>query len=560
MLIDELKRRKIIISLRPLKPNDLAANWEIKAIIENPDIFDDFFGKYPLNGIETLDDYYQYLLARKLQSLSVAISEIVHDEHKTVITALSNAARNSVKSIQYKNVIKFIDNNIDDVFHAPYAANDIRSVTLDLIAKWNPGVCSSSLEYICDHFGHYIVERFEEFERLFEQKPELFEIVFHSGKLDDVSSFWFEKVLDIWCYILNKKSSKLRSIVEKYIPILFSGVVSLAETATIDNVLHIYIQAAPFYQFLIKIRSPLANQFMPIFKNIDALLNQNICEKGASFSFTIPVGDIVENWKSLQNWEERLLALTHDRSNVDGYYHYVSRLSDKRKSNYPITNLALTNIPIDDYYTENHQLWLSFQKSVETASIFRILQETRTASDYFSLISSAIKYISETLQVKDAGMEQDVELLVSMIQIVVRNLKADTMIVHSLCYGAEMFACSFSEKLLRVFYRHLTKDREYIPSNKATLGQLFSENNDDIVNIFGLEHIKNLSFFLMKTPQTNIGDNMRNNLAHWSDLSVNALTPMHLAQLLWLFTDIMNTIFWHLLSTTLVQDESNTPK
>ena len=133
--------------------------------------------------------------------------------------------------------------------------------------------------------------------------------------------------------------------------------------------------------------------------------------------------------------EERLLALTHDRSNVDGYYHYVSRLSDKRKSNYPITNLALTNIPIDDYYTENHQLWLSFQKSVETASIFRILQETRTASDYFSLISSAIKYISETLQVKDAGMEQDVELLVSMIQIVVRNLKADTMIVHSLCYG-----------------------------------------------------------------------------------------------------------------------------
>ena len=235
MLIDELKRRKIIISLRPLKPNDLAANWEIKAIIENPDIFDDFFGKYPLNGIETLDDYYQYLLARKLQSLSVAISEIVHDEHKTVITALSNAARNSVKSIQYKNVIKFIDNNIDDVFHAPYAANDIRSVTLDLIAKWNPGVCSSSLEYICDHFGHYIVERFEEFERLFEQKPELFEIVFHSGKLDDVSSFWFEKVLDIWCYILNKKSSKLKSIVEKYIPILFSDVVSLAEKYSLQG-------------------------------------------------------------------------------------------------------------------------------------------------------------------------------------------------------------------------------------------------------------------------------------------------------------------------------------
>ena len=53
MLIDELKRRKIIISLRPLKPNDLAANWEIKAIIEKPDIFDISF----LYGGGEFDDF-----------------------------------------------------------------------------------------------------------------------------------------------------------------------------------------------------------------------------------------------------------------------------------------------------------------------------------------------------------------------------------------------------------------------------------------------------------------------------------------------------------------------
>ena len=81
MLKDELKKRKIAISLRIFEPHDLATGWEVKAIVENPDIFEDFFSKYPMKQVESFDDYYLYLLSLKLQSLSAAIPFLLQEEH-----------------------------------------------------------------------------------------------------------------------------------------------------------------------------------------------------------------------------------------------------------------------------------------------------------------------------------------------------------------------------------------------------------------------------------------------------------------------------------------------
>lgn len=138
-----------------------------------------------------------------------------------------------------------------------------------------------------------------------------------------------------------------------------------------------------------------------------------------------------------------------------------------------------------------------------------------------------------------------------MVRLVIGNHDADEKTMHSLCYGAAMFICALSEKLLRLFYMSLIKDSLYVPINKATLGDLLSESNDDILNVFGFHHIKGLSFFLMQTPQKNVGYNIRNNLAHWSNISTDLLSPTFVAQLLWLFTDILNTVFWYFLKDSL---------
>ena len=64
-----LENRKIKISLRYFGAQDLSTGWEAKTIVENQDIFDDLYSRFPLTEILSLDDYYLYLLSLKLASM-----------------------------------------------------------------------------------------------------------------------------------------------------------------------------------------------------------------------------------------------------------------------------------------------------------------------------------------------------------------------------------------------------------------------------------------------------------------------------------------------------------
>ncbi len=335
------------------------------------------------------------------------------------------------------------------------------------------------------------------------------------------------------------------------IPVLFADVITLAKSATIENVLQIEGTVRIFHSFLQCIRSPLANKFDPYAKDIEALLSKHITERGQSFKYEIPVEKIVEQWKTTKNWEFQLLSITHAFSVVDGRYFCVSRIDIPPEPKSCLMDLVGTNIPTDNYYTMSHQQALSFCASIETGTVLGIIRKQETASEYYSLLSSSVKYISDKLYAENEKLERDIEQLITMVQLAIVNHDADEKTMHSLCYGAAMFICALSEKLLRLFYMSLIKDSLYVPINKATLGDLLSESNEDILNVFGFHHIKGLSFFLMQTPQKNVGYNIRNNLAHWSNISTDLLSPTFVAQLLWLFTDILNTVFWYFLKDSL---------
>lgn len=493
----------------------------------------------------------------KLQSLSKAIPILVHEEHKIKIKALSTAAEDALHTINIGKVIKFINKEIDRIFNAEIAKHDMRIVTLNLIAKYNRGISKNVISYLCKYFGYLIIDRFNNFEAIFEREPELFDVLFPSGKLADIDPYRFEDVLCIWQHISQKENSNLKDAVTRMIPILYNDVVSLSDSATVDNIIQMEGTVRKFYQFLQTNRNPLANQFAQYARKTEELLSKYMIERGHQFKYKIPVREIVERWQSIKHWELRLLNITHDRVE-DEKISYVSRLNKMYKAKSPIIDWVNTNIPTDDYYTMSCQQMLAVDASIGTGTIFGILSEQDTREDYFSSVLSAIKFISEQLNTVGEGLEQDTEQIITMVQLIINNHDADKKIVHSLCYGAAMFICAFIEKFLRLFYVSLVKDRQYVPSNTATLGNLLDEDNKDILSVFGENHIKNLIFFLMQTRQKHIGHNIRNNLAHWSNLSVNILTPTYVEQLLWLLTDVINTVFWYLLKDVIERKEVET--
>jgi hypothetical protein len=161
------------------------------------------------------------------------------------------------------------------------------------------------------------------------------------------------------------------------------------------------------------------------------------------------------------------------------------------------------------------------------------------------------------LNAEGEQLQQDVGMFSALVQLVANNLEINNDAVHGMCYGTSMYTCALSEKLMRILYLHLAKGERYIPINKATIGELLVVSNTYMADVFGESHIKNLSFFLQRTAPSNVGQNMRNSLAHWANVSKEAMTPFYVAKMLWIFTDILNTVFWYCLKDVIERSESD---
>ena len=94
-------------------------------------------------------------------------------------------------------------------------------------------------------------------------------------------------------------------------------------------------------------------------------------------------------------------------------------------------------------------------------------------------------------------------------------------------------------------YFYETSGKLYVSQNNATMGTLLSESNSFMNVIFGADHIKHLAFFILRDQESQVGENMRNSLAHWSGLTPNELEPYFAAKAIWLFTDVVNAVLLH---------------
>lgn len=121
--------------------------WEVKSIVENPDVFDDLYSRYPLTGLSSLDDYFLYLLSHKLVGMREVIPALLQDAHKDIISKLSDDAEKALSVVGNGDVVKFINGNIQDIFNKDKASHDVRFATLDLVAKYSTGISRDKCLY-----------------------------------------------------------------------------------------------------------------------------------------------------------------------------------------------------------------------------------------------------------------------------------------------------------------------------------------------------------------------------------------------------------------------------
>ena len=551
------ERKNIILSLRSNDVHDLVNGWEVKSIVENKDVFENFYSKFPLESLNSLDNYYLYLLSTKFIKMRNILFALLQEEHKTFILNLSNEAEKAISIFSIGDVIKYINENIQDIFDKDKASHDVRFATLDFIAKYSNGISKESYAFLCAEYGYLLIDRFDQFENIFEKNPDLFETIYPTGHLEEINSFRLDNTLEVWRHLLNKEKSSLKDIVSSRLIILAKDIKKLSETASVDNIMQVEGTIRKFHLFLQRIKSPLANEFAEYAQKAEELLSKNVSERGQVFQYKIPVEEIISKWKKTENWEIRLLVLTHDLKPDENNLAFVSRLSNEPEGNHYLFDSVSTNIPTDEYFTISHQQKLSIMASIGMGTMTGILRNQDTLIDYQKLVVSAISLIIEQLSIDEKQLQQDVGMFFSLVQLVANNLDLNNDTMHGICYGLSMYTCALSEKLLRILYIHLAKEERYIPVDKATLGELLSVNNTYIVGVFGENHIKNLSFFLQKTFPSNVGQNIRNSLAHWVNVSTDSMTYVFVTKMLWIFTDILNTLFWYCLKDVIKRNDSN---
>ena len=540
----QLEKNNITFSLQDFGPNDLASHWEIREILDHPDIFDNLFDKSSLHDIESIDNYFFYFFSIKISTWDETLIQDYKDEYANKLRLLKNKAEAKVNSIDYRQIIKYINCHYSEIFSDDFDLYDLSDVTFEFIKNHKSGIDNKVYSFLCKNHQYLMIDGFGDLESIFEKCPALFDELFPSGNYETLQSLGIDKTLGIWSYIYKKEKSSLKIKIDQRIPDLHKDIKNLAETPTNDNILHINRTIHIFYSFLKEIKSPNSYEFAELVKSNNALLSKYLEEHGKHFSFEVSVKDILQKWKNIDNWVLRLGSISHGYRNNNGKCEAISKLDfgpDEKKN---IIDFVSSNNPTDDFFTNTHQQKLDIVAQFGIGTMLGIIREDETRKEYFLLIKSAIKHISTELKNNYDELVDDFEMLECMINQLFQNTGASPTIIQSLCYGPSMFLCAMSEKLLRLCYFHLVKNKMYVPVSKATLGKLLDKDNKEMVDLFGLSHIMNLAYFYDHVKPKNIGLGYRNSLAHWADISSSSLTQEFLLELLWLFTDILNTILW----------------
>lgn len=554
-----LAQEKIVLfGLRDYGVDDLSTGWVIGEIIKNSDIFNDFYERYPLQEVTTMESYCLYLFSLRLAKLRDAIPRIVRDEDKSFVHELVDSADKAIANVDKGEVVKFINRYTRDIFDSNIEIRDLEFATLDVIAAFHSGVDETVFDFLCTEHPYLLVERFDDFEKIFKKYPDLFPLLFRIEKPEDLYSMHLDTVLAIWAQLLDREKSELKDFVNESIVVFLKNIEELVENAELEHSLLVERIARKFLSFLQRIKNPKANTFVECVNRAEKLSQEYAAaelsresERVRSFKFEVPVGEMIDKRLNTSKWGVRLLSLTH-KTQAEGeevtWISYLERSPEEGR----LVDLFGTVVPTNEFFTMSHQRNLSLISQTLTVLTLGVLFNQETRDDYLILMKHVFNFLSEQMGNSIEELEQDFEMFAQTICLVVQNVDSDDNVTRPLCYSASMYCVALLEKLLKTFYVYLVKDEKYVPVSKVTLGQLLSvAKNPELTSVFGENHVKNLSFFLLRIPETDIGENIRNSLAHLYGVSPKNFTPQLVAKALWLFTDVLNTILWYFVERVL---------
>lgn len=540
----ELIQMKLSFSAKYFEGNDFATNFEIKQIIENKSYFETLFTRFLVTNIDTIDDYYNYIFASKIICFENNLPTVINDEHKELLSHIISDAKDSIITIKNGNIIKFINTSYRALLvhsYEPYGISEVFDATIELITKYGKGISLDVKQYIFEKCGNTVIQNFDAFENILKDNLDLFDDLFPTYSLECILKFSFKSTLNVIAHLHKNPNSPFGDKIELWIKSISNDVEALAKTLNTENVLRHDQTIRNYVAFLRRIQHIDANRFEKVQHDLDKLLSESLFKNGHTFSMKLPTEKIKAQLTSKHNIYIRILNITHtpDKDSLT----WKSNLDTPPENKHSFIDMVSTNIPTNDYFTFSHQRFLDSIVTVGAVTIHTIFTNNEITNEFLNGFFYLVDCIAIETHSDIDKLASDYELLAQMVgNIFSLPADADRILVHSLCYGASVFICAFSEKLLRLCYFEEMKDSIYIPLNKSTIGNLLSDGNEAMTRILGKYQLKHLNYYFGQDKDGNVGMSYRNRLAHWAEINENYLTPQLVCQLFYLFTCIMNSL------------------
>ena len=538
-----LEKRNIHLPLRYYGADDLSVGLEIRSIVENRDLFESLYSTYPLDCVSDINSYYYYLLTRKIFRMGELVHnpDVLFSEQKDadLLAKLSDDAE-AVTRKTSDSAIRYINKHAEDIFSDEKHGSELKYISVDLIIECQERINYSVFEYLCQNFRSLIIRRFGELRETFLKYQDLFTELFPSGHLDLKNPFGLQDVLDVWRHEY-RTNSPFSPVLDHHVDELCNDVIeTLSEHRKPGD--ESILQTQPVVKavslFLLQINGRQKERFLQFASFADYRLLQYLSAHRHFHKFRVPDRDEgFKRRKFIDPYRCKLTALTHQTGQLTvgrSFESFLEMFSEGQTadSTYDLSEKC-----------ENYLLDLGEFNAV---NFLMILNDPAAYEDYIQKVMKEIQFISGSACLSDDSLQGDVSMMFGALCIMVHLMHdCDDGEREAACYGAAMFLCALTEKLLRLFYLHNPPSNSgNINPDKLTLNKILRlRDRSPMTSAFRIDHRMGLAYFLI-TVCNGAGRNFRNKLAHWrTDMSPGLLLPSFTSRLLWLFTDVLNSVY-----------------
>lgn len=513
---------------------DFQTNKDVGIILENASTIQEYYTDKD-SRIDNIDDFYDYLFLYKYSKFS-DIEYCIADDKREEFSKIIQFVKTVLDKYKNGDIVRFLKENYKDI----YSGKIFRaySALFDIVFRFNSG-CKEILEYLIENSFNRILRDFDKLQNIIVNDKQLTQHILDTKNISQVKNNTLKNYLDVIKVYYNKNPQLVADNIEE---IARYGK-ELSGTINADNYVVFESEYRHILSFFRDIRHGYANWFEENMSKIKSAKTDYLDKYGSAFEQKI---DLKKEYPAFYSNKAsmfyRILCLTHIRKNKV----LINRLQDLGEidNSDVILRLVDSDIPYNEYFDVIKQGLITLHCGVSEYVMNGVLNNDNLSS-FFGHLSGILIGICEMLGAEHEkdDLAHDMQIAFGITKNYIETYQSlDEYQKQGLNYGITMFFFGLTEKVLRLYYKYKNRN-DYLKDKEMTLGKLLSESNDIMVEMLGIDHMKILIYLLLTVPNTEIGLNLRNKYAHYSDISGEKITWERSKLSIYLFVDIINQMY-----------------